>query len=176
MSYAIALEASLLGSRRHSGCLKLGVVACLGLGRWDVADRLEEAAVVVPVDPLQGGELNLLQAAPRATPPDHLGLEQAIDRLGKRVVVAVTDAADGGLDTSFEQPLCVPNRNVLATPVAVMNEAALHWSAVVQRLLQSIEDKVGMRRPRNAPADDAAGENIDDEGHVHEALPGRDIG
>src|SRR4051794_41410915 len=113
MSYAIALEASLLGSRRHSGCLKLGVVACLGLGRWDIADRLEETAVVVPVDPLEGGELNLLQAAPRATPPDHLGLEQAIYRLGERVIVRVTDAADGGFDTGFEKPLCVPNRNIL---------------------------------------------------------------
>ena len=66
--------------------------------------------------------------------------------------------------------------NVLAAPVAVVNEAALHRTAVVQRLLQGIEDEVRMRRPRHPPADDAAGEDVDDEGHVDEALPGRHVG
>ena len=36
---------------------------------------------------------------------DHLGLEQAVDGLGECVVVAVADAADGGLDPGFSQPL-----------------------------------------------------------------------
>src|SRR3712207_9559364 len=80
-------EASLLGSRRHGGDLKLSIVARLGFGRWDVADRLEKAAVVVPVDPLQGGELDRLHTAPWAAPADHLGFEQAVDRLGQRIVI-----------------------------------------------------------------------------------------
>ena len=44
--------------------------------------------------------------------------------------------------------------------------AALNRPAVVQRLLQGIEDEVRLRRPRHPPADDAAGEDVDDEGHV----------
>src|SRR4051794_28874111 len=152
------------------------MVARFGFSWRDVTDRLEEAAVVVPVDPLQGGELDGLQVAPGAASADRLGLEQAIYRLRQGIVVGITDATDGGLDAGFEQTLCVPNRNVLATPVAVMNEAALHGTPVVQRLLEGIKDEIRMCRPRYPPADDAAGEYIDDEGHVHKALPGSDIG
>ena len=103
-------------------------------------------------------------------------LLDAVRPTGQRVVVRVTDAADGGLDTGFEKSLRVPDRNVLAAPVAVVNETAPHRAAVVQRLLESIEDEVRMRRPRHPPTDDAAGEDVDDEGHIHEALPGGDIG
>ncbi len=35
-----------------------------------------QAAVVVPVDPLQGGVLDGLEGAPWAAPMDHLRLEQ----------------------------------------------------------------------------------------------------
>jgi hypothetical protein len=57
-----------------------------------------------------------------------------------------------------------------------MDEAALHGAAVVRRLLQGIGDEPGMRRPRNPPADDPAGEHVDDEGHAREAPPGRHMG
>jgi hypothetical protein len=33
---------------------------------------------------------------------DHLGLEQTIDRFGERVVIAVSDAADGRFDASLK--------------------------------------------------------------------------
>src|SRR5919107_1534775 len=95
----------------------------------------------------------------------------AVRPTGERVVVRVTDAADRGFDPGFEQALCVPNCNVLPTPVAVVNETALHRTAVVQRLLKSIEDEVCMRRPRHPPADDAAGEEADDERHADETPP-----
>src|SRR3982751_1871418 len=91
-------------------------------------------------------------------------LLDAVRPTGERVVVAIPDTADGGFDASLKEALCVPNRNVLAAPVAVVNEAALHRTAVVQRLLKSIEDEVGMRRPRHPPADDPAGEEVADEG------------
>src|SRR4051794_40595800 len=48
--------------------------------------------------------------------------------------------------------------------------------AVVQRLLKSIKDEPGLRVPRHPPADDAAGEGVDDEGDVHEALPSGQVG
>ena len=62
------------------------LVGGLELGRWDVADGLQEPAVVEPVDPLQGGVLDLVQALPGATPADQLGLVQPNDRLGQGVV------------------------------------------------------------------------------------------
>src|SRR5690242_7555498 len=54
--------------------------------------------------------------------------------------------------------------------------AALNGSAVMQCLLQGIEDEARMRRPGDASTDDAPGEGVDDERHVNEALPGGHIG
>ena len=54
-----------------------------------------------------------------AAPPDHLGLEQADDGLGKRVIVGIPDTADRRLDTRFEEPLGVPigsTRQIGSTP------------------------------------------------------------
>ena len=48
--------------------------------------------------------------------------------------------------------------------------------AFIQRLLQRIEHKVGLHGVADPPAHDAAREDINDEGHVQPALPGRDNG
>ena len=61
--------------------------------RRDPADRFEQASIVEPVDPFQRGELDGFQASPRAASPDHLGLVEAVDRLGESIVVTVADAA-----------------------------------------------------------------------------------
>jgi hypothetical protein len=76
--------------------------------------RPEQAAVVEPVHPPEPGELDCLDAAPRSTPTDHLGLEQAVDGLGESVVVAVADTADRGFDTSLDEPVSYarPRRHV----------------------------------------------------------------
>lgn len=68
-------------SRRQGGHHGLCTVPFLGFGRRDVAEGLEEAAVVEPVHPCQGGELDGRQAAPRATAAHAPGLEQADDAL-----------------------------------------------------------------------------------------------
>jgi hypothetical protein len=68
----------------------------LELDRWDVPDGFQEPAVVEPVDPFQGGVLDLVQALPGAAPADQLGLVQADDGLGQRVVVGVPDRAYRG--------------------------------------------------------------------------------
>jgi len=80
---------------RCQGCgLLCGIVARFRLGWRDVADWLEEAAVVEPVHPFEGGELDAFETAPWAAAADDLGLEQADGALGQRIVVAVADAAD----------------------------------------------------------------------------------
>jgi hypothetical protein len=48
-------------------------------------------------------------------------------------------------------------------------------STFVQGLLQSIEHEAGVRRPTGAPADDAAGVDIDDEGYIDEPRPGAHV-
>ena len=63
----------------------LGIVARLSFGGRDIADRLEEAPMVEPVDPFQGGKLDRLDAAPGTAPSDHLSFEQADDRLGESI-------------------------------------------------------------------------------------------
>jgi len=64
------------------------VVGGFELGWWDVAAVLVEAAVVEPVDPFQGGDLDVVGGAPRASGFDQLGLVEAVDRLGQSIVIA----------------------------------------------------------------------------------------
>src|SRR4051794_13753103 len=105
------------------GHLKLGIVGGLGLGGRDVPDRLEEAAVIEPVDPFEGGELDGFEATPGAAPMDHLGFVEAVDGFGEGVVVAVTDAANRRLDACRGKTLGILDREVLRTAVTVMDEA-----------------------------------------------------
>ena len=46
----------------------------------------------------------------------------------------------------------------------------------MERLLQGVENEVGVRRPACSPADDPARIGVDDEGDIDEAGPGRDVG
>jgi hypothetical protein len=56
----------------------------LGFGRRDVADGFEQPTMVEPVDLLEDGILDRLEATPQPTPVDHLGFVEAVDRLGLR--------------------------------------------------------------------------------------------
>ena len=58
-----------------------------------------------------------------------------------------------------------------------MNESAtFDGPPIMKRLVEGIEHKARMGRSACPPTDDTAGEGINDERHVNEALPGRDIG
>jgi hypothetical protein len=50
---------------------------------------------------------------------NHLGLEEADHRLGERVIVAVADAADGGLDPGVGEALGIFDRDVLGAAVVL---------------------------------------------------------
>jgi hypothetical protein len=71
------------------------MVVGFGFGRWNVANGSEQPPVVVPVDPAQGSQLQLVSAAP-GTAMDDLGFVESVDRFGERIVVAVADASDEG--------------------------------------------------------------------------------
>jgi hypothetical protein len=79
----------------------LTVVGGLLLGWWDVCDGFEEAPVVLPVDPFEGGEPDGFEVSPWPLPVDDLGLEQADDRLGEGIVIRVAEVPrDGSIPAS----------------------------------------------------------------------------
>ena len=148
-----------------------------GFGRRDEADGLQKPAIVEPVHPLEGCELDGLEVAPRASSMDDLSLVEAVDRFGEGVVVRIADAADGRLDPGFGEPLGVLDRNILGAAIAMMNEAAAAGRpSVMERLFEGVQDEVRMRCPAGSPADDPPRISVDDEGDIDEAGPGRDVG
>jgi len=149
----------------------------LGFGWRNVADGPKKPSMVEPVHPFECCELNGFEVAPLSSAMDDLGLVEAVDRFGQRIVVAVTDTSDGGLDACLGQSLGIFDREVLDAAIAVVDEtAAMNGTPIMERLLQRVEDEACMRRPAHPPADDAAGEGVDDEGHVNETLPCGDVG
>ena len=103
--------------------------------------------------------------------PAHLS-EEADDAFSQGVVVTVTDAADRGVDAGVSEPLGVSDRQVLAAAIAVMDQlVSLGRRSLADGLVQCIQDETSRHRGRDTPANDLAGENVDDEGHVDHALP-----
>ena len=58
----------------------------LGFDRGEVVAVLERAAVVEPVDPFGGGDLEIVDALPWPSRFDQFGLVEAVDCLGQCVV------------------------------------------------------------------------------------------
>jgi hypothetical protein len=85
------------------------MVRRLEFGGRHVAERPEEPPVVEPVHPLERRELDCFDVPPWPTGANNLGLEEADDRLRKRVVVRITDASDRALDAGLGEPLRVPD-------------------------------------------------------------------
>src|ERR1700733_6261293 len=54
--------------------------------------------------------------------------------------------------------------------------AAMHWTPIVQRLFQGIDDEARIPGAADPPANDAAGEGVDDKRHIDKALPRRHVG
>ena len=75
-----------------------------------------QARVIIPVDPFQGFPFDVANGLPRAEELDDLGLEQADDAFGEGVVIGISD------DAGLCEPLSVSDRQILAAPVAVMDQ------------------------------------------------------
>ena len=69
----------------HGFVVQHGEVAFLGFGRRDEAEGLQKPAIVEPVHPLEGCELDGLEVAPWASSMDDLSLVEAVDRFGEGV-------------------------------------------------------------------------------------------
>src|SRR4029453_5221767 len=99
--------------------------------------------MVKPIDPVERGEFDGLEMSPRPFPTNHLGLEEADDRFGHRIVIGITATAGGGGGAGISQAVCIAHRHILRAAVAVMDEAVEAVSAaVIDRLFQRVEDEV----------------------------------
>ena len=111
------------------------MIALFGLGRWDISDGLEQAPIVEPVDPFEGGVFNGFKGFPWSSPMDEFGLVETVDGFGQGVVVAVPDTADRRFDAGQAEPLGIADGQVLAAPVRVMDQSgfpgwpALAWTS-----------------------------------------------
>ena len=106
-----------------------------GFGRRDVADGLQQPAVVEPVDSFKGRVFHRFEGPPGSTAMDHLRLVEPTDRFGQSVVVAIVYAANRRFDSSLREALSVFDGHLLGPTVAMMNEAApMGRPSIVKRL------------------------------------------
>ena len=89
----------------------LGSVGRLELDRRHVVEIAVQPFVVVPVDPPEGGELDVLDGAPGALPgtSDEFGLVEGVDRLGEGVIERVADGPDRRHRSDFGQTFVIAN-------------------------------------------------------------------
>ena len=161
----------------------MSVVGGLELGGWDVAAVLVEAAVVEPVDPLGGGDLDVIDGPPGPARFDQLGLVQAVDRLGQRVVERVADRPDGGGDAGLGEPFAVLGSPCIATPrsLCATTDSRSVATAPSRCRVQMACSRASstswvVMRGAAPPAQDPAGVGVDHERDVDPPGPGRDVG
>src|SRR3974390_2748764 len=101
------------------GLTPLGFV----FGWWDVADGRVQPCGVPPVNPGQGGQLDVLDSPPWTLEGDQLGLVETEDRLGQGVVVGVAPRADRGGRSDLGEAFGVADGQVLASPIGMVDQA-----------------------------------------------------
>ena len=99
----------------------------LELGGRDLPDFAVQASVVEPVDIFRDSDFDVPDRRPPAFwthggVADALRFEQRVQRLGHRVVVAVSDRPDRCHRVGLREALGVANRSILDSGVAVMDQ------------------------------------------------------
>ena len=82
--------------------------------------------------PFHGFPFELTFGFPRAEVFDDFRLEESDDGFGQCVVVAVSDASDGHVDSGFGEPLGVSNGHIL--PAAVRGISGVEGDGGVRRI------------------------------------------
>ena len=90
----------------------LTAVVAFELGRWNVCPVAVQPAVVEPVDPFQGPDLDVVQAPPGTVSSDEFGLVEPEDGLRGGVVVGVPALPDRGQRPDVGEALGVGDREV----------------------------------------------------------------
>lgn len=104
-------------------------------------------------------------------------LVKTVDRFSQRVIVAVTTAVDGRLDTRLGQTFAVPNADVLGSPYrSGVSKSYRRPVGARTAPVQAHPERSPCSSRTDAPTDDATGKHVDHERHVQPTLPRRDIG
>jgi len=107
----------------ESGHRGLLIVARLVFCRRHVADRLEQPAMIKPVDPVERGKFDRLEMPPRAESSNDLGLKRPmIDSASALSYESPRLPTEWG-DPGVGEPVGVAHRQVLRPAVTVMDES-----------------------------------------------------
>jgi hypothetical protein len=131
--------------------------------------------VIEPVDPSECGEFDRFQRAPGSAPLNDFRFVEPYHRFREGIVVRIAAAADRRRDARIGEPFGVAHRQVLRSPITMVDQRRGGRSAIIERLLKCIEHEVGLQRRRDSPADNPAREDVDDERRVNKATPRRDV-
>ena len=149
----------------------------LELGWRHVVERLVDPAFVEPVDVGERRPLDVLDVAPGSLAVNQLGLVEAVEALGERVVVGVSLGPHRRDDGCLVKSLGVANPEILDAPVGMMDQAReVERVARVDRHLERVDGEVAAQRRRDLPADDGPAEHVGDERDVDPARVGLDVG
>jgi hypothetical protein len=128
----------------------LSVIGRLQIDGWDVAAIFVEAAVVEPVGPFGGRQLDFVDAPPGLARSDQLGFIQAVDGFGQGVVIRAANRSDRGLDSGLSETFGEPDRRVLRPSIRMVdNIFKIHDAFLLagpDRLLDGIEHHRGGHR------------------------------
>ena len=101
-----------------------------------------QARLVIPVHPFECFPFDLTNRLPGSEELDDLGLEQADDAFGERIVIGILDAADRGVDPGLGQPFGVADRQILTAAVRAMDQLiCLRWGSLIDSLVWRIENE-----------------------------------
>src|SRR5438128_2661894 len=107
-------------------------------------------------------------------PIEQLALEGPEEALAQRVVVRVADRTHGRPDAGLATPLAEGHRGVLAALIRVMND--VRRPTLRDGHLQRGQDELSPEMGFHRPADHASAPDIEDDGEIEEAGPGRHVG
>src|SRR5215208_2663361 len=110
-----------------------------------------------------------------AAPVEKLRLQGGDKRLSKGVVIGRAHPPHRRHQPLVLKPLSERQRGVLHSAVRMVHEPR-SGLASGDRHLQGVYDELSPQVSRHRPADDSAAAGIEDEGQVHEALSGADVG
>ena len=130
--------------------------------------------IVEPVD-VAGDGLVGFPAGVEDRPPDKLGFEGLEERFDHRVVVAVSLAGHRDQDAMLAELGLIIDRTVLAATIRVMDQPGGR-TAHGKGFAQGGKSQIAVQPVAGGPADDPAGEQVDDDGKVQPAFAGPDIG
>ena len=120
--------------------------------------------IVEPVDIAANGPVGFL-ACVEDGPPDELGFQGLKERLHHGVVVSIPLAGHRDQDAVLAELGLIVDRAILASPVGMMDQPC-YWMAHGQGFAQRGEGQVPMQPVACCPTDDAACEQVDDNGEI----------